>query len=203
MGDGASGIADQGEVAAALDELRASAGIDAPAELRRSPASEARWIVLGDDPTVHPRRLLVGLGDWDADTGPNPVDSGYVILERTDHGWRGRGWGGCDLRPALRDGVTWAEVSGTPGGLDPSSSAVDVLVTEVECASGRDPSPFLHEPVIVETADTVTVYWTSTRGGETCPNNPSVSRTLQLDQPIGDRVLRDGSHWPPSPVTGF
>jgi len=201
---GASGPADQGEVTAALDDLRATAGIDAPAELRKSPASAARWMVLGDDPSASPRELLVALGNWDVYGDPNPAVREYVTLERTENGWRANRWGSyCDLRPALRNPISWAVVTGVPGGLDPNSSTVTVEVMEIECTSGRDPSPFLHEPVIVETADTVTVYWTSTRGGETCPGNPSVRRTLQLDQPIGDRVLRDGSHWPPRPVTGF
>ena len=201
---GASGLADQGEVTAALDDLRTTGGIDAPRELRKSPASKARWMVLGDDPSASPRELLVALGNWDVSGDPNLVRREYVTLERTENGWRANRWGSrCDLRPALRDPVTWAVVTGVPGGLDPNSSTVEVEVTEIECTSGRDPSPFLHEPVIVETADSVTVYWTSTRGGETCPGNPSVRRTLQLDQPISNRVLRDGSQWPPRPVTGF
>ncbi|GAA1117595.1 hypothetical protein GCM10009582_13530 [Arthrobacter flavus] len=74
----------------------------------------------------------------------------------------------------------------------------------MDCTGARDPAPFLAtEPVVVETEDEVTVYWTSQQiqGGADCPGNPWVERTLQLDQALGDRTLMDGSTWPPAPVT--
>jgi hypothetical protein len=200
---GVSGLADEGEVEAALDDLRALAGIDAPEELQEHPASEAAWMVLGGDPADHPRSIMVGIGRWDAQAGP--VDGDYVILERGADGWKAIGWGGCSPAPVAHPGTAWVEVHAAPGGLDPQSTEVDVLVNEIECASGRDPSPFLHEPTIVEQEDAVIVYWTSDApaGNQTCQGNPGVRRTLELDEPIGDRRLFDGSSWPPAPIRGF
>jgi hypothetical protein len=77
-----------------------------------------------------------------------------------------------------------------------------VLVNELQCASGRDPSEFLEDPRVEETPESVTVFWTSQPvvGGADCQGNPSVERTIELDEPLGDRQLLDGSSYPPSPV---
>jgi hypothetical protein len=77
-----------------------------------------------------------------------------------------------------------------------------VLVHELACTSGRDPSDFLQEPRIVQSDESVTVYWTSipAEGDQNCIGNPSVERTIELDEPLGDRALLDGSTYPPSPV---
>ena len=204
LAGGVDDLADADEVAAALDDVRAMAGIDAPEELQAHPASEARWMVLAGDRPDDPQRILVGLGRWDAATGPVYGRSQTVTLERDGDGWKARGWGGCKLRPLLPADTTWVEIHGVPGGLDPRSTKVEVEVSEIECASRREPSPFLHEPFIVETDDAVTVYWTSDapEGLQTCPGNLQVRRTLQLDKPIGARHLLDGSSWPPAPVRG-
>ncbi len=202
LAGGVDDLADADEVAAALDDLRAMAGIDAPEELQAHPASEARWMVLAGDRPDDPQRILVGLGRWDAATGPVYGRSQTVTLERDGDGWKAHGWGGCKLRPALPVDTNWVEIRGVRGGLDPDSTKVEVEVSELECTSGRDPSPFLREPLIIETDDAVTVYWTSEapKGGGTCPGNPQVRRTIQLDKPTGVRHLLDGSSWPPAPV---
>jgi hypothetical protein len=203
MDNGVDGLADEIEVAAALDDLRAAYGIDAPRELQRAPAAEAEWKVLGADSVDDPKRLLVGVGRWAAATGT--TDGQYVVLQRTADGWRPSGWGDCRLAPVLVEGVSWAEIAAATGGADPRSSTIAVLVSERECASARDPSPYLHEPVVIERDDAVTLYWTSDTptGDQTCPSNPRVQRTVDLDRPLGNRMILDGSTWPPTPVNGF
>jgi hypothetical protein len=206
MAGGVRDLADEDEVAAALDDLRGTAGIDAPRELRAHPAAEARWMVLAGDPADDPQRLLIGVGRWDPATGPVKGQAETVVLERTGDRWRARGWGDCrNLRPLLPAGTSWVLIHSAPGGLSPDSAEVDVLVVETECASRRDPSPFLREPVIIEHDDAVTVYWTSDtpEGSQTCPANLPVRRTLQLDKPIGSRHILDGSFWPPAPIREY
>jgi hypothetical protein len=203
MDDGVSGLADEAEVAAALDGLRARFGIDAPRALQRRSAAEAEWKVLGGDPVDDPQRLLVGVGHWAAATGT--TDGQYVVLERTANGWQPSGWGDCNLAPVLGEGASWAEIAAVSGGADPGSSTVEVLVSERECTSARDPSPYLREPVVIERDDTVTLYWTSDTptGDQTCPGNPRVRRSVKLDRPLGTRAILDGSTWPPRPIIGF
>jgi len=202
MDNGVAGLADEAEVAAALDDLRAEAGIDAPRELQRASAAEAEWKVLGGDPVDDPERLLVGVGRWAAASGT--THGQYVVLERAEHGWQASEWGDCNLAPVLVEGASWAEIAAAPGGEGPGSSSVDVLVSETECASARDPGPYLHEPVVIERLDSVTVYWTSDTptGAQDCPGNPRVRRTVELGRPLGDRTIFDGSSWPPRPING-
>ena len=203
MDNGVVGLVEEAEVAAALDHLSAQYGIDAPRELQGTQASEAEWKVLAGDPADDPQRLLVGVGRWAAATGT--TSGQYVLLDRTTNGWESSGWGDCNLTPVLVDGASWAEITAVSGGAAPSSSTVDVLVSERECTSARDPSPYLHEPVVIERDDTVTLYWTSDTptGDRRCPGNPRVHRTVKLDQPLGERTILDGSTWPPRPVNGF
>lgn len=51
---------------------------------------------------------------------------------------------------------------------------------------------------MVESEEAVTVYFSSepVRGGASCRGNPEASYTLELDEPLGDRVLLDGSTYP-------
>lgn len=202
MEGGVTGVAGQAEVVAALERLAAEAGIDAPMELQRADVADAEWIVLGSGTDEGTEELILGMGDWGAN-GPSG-DGGYVILDRVDGGWRASGWGsGCGMAPVLAPGVSWAEMIATPEGMDPAATSLEVEVSERECASARNPEPFLNEPVVVEREKTVTVYWTSDspEGGQGCPSNPWVGRIVPLDQPLGDRALLDGSTWPPKPVS--
>ena len=203
MEGGVSGVADEAEVAAALESLAAEAGIDAPSELRGGgDFVDAEWIVLGSKGDGATQELIVGVGHWDAN-GPSG-NGEYVILDRTSDGWRAGGWGKCNLAPVLAPGLIWAEIAAPPDGLDRAGTSLEVEVSERECTSGRNPEPFLNDPVVDEGEDSVTVYWTSDspKGPQTCPGNPSVRRVVQLREPLGDRALLDGSTWPPEPFSG-
>lgn len=203
MERGVDGVADESEVEAALERLAAEAGIDAPLELQRAGVADAEWIVLGSGNDEGTEELILGMGHWDAD-GPSDRNSQYVVLDRGDSGWQASGWGTCNLEPVLAPGTSWVEIAPTPEGLNRATTSLQIEVSERECTSSRDPEPYLNEPVVVEDHDTVTVYWTSESptGAQTCPGNPSVSREVRLDQPLGDRVLLDGSTWPPKRVSG-
>lgn len=203
MEGGVSGLADEAEVAAALESLATEAGIDAPRELQGGgDIADAEWIVLGSQGDGATQELIVGVGHWSA-TGPSG-NGEYVILERRGDGWRAAAWGHCNLAPVLARGVSWAEIAAPPGGLDRVGTSVEVEVSERECTSGRNPEPFLNQPVVVESEHRVIVYWTSDspEGAQTCPGNPPVRRAVELRQPLGDRALLDGSTWPPKLVSG-
>jgi hypothetical protein len=150
------------------------------------------WRVLhGDD-----NSLTIGLGRW---TEQGPTGEGAHILElaREGNAWRAAGWADCQLSPVLKEGTSWAEVTGCKG--DAASARLTARVNERECASGRDPERFLHEPFVVETSEKVTIYWTSEppKGGQDCQGNPTIDRVVELKQPLGTRVVFDGLSYPP------
>lgn len=154
------------------------------------------WRVLRDDGDAY----SLGLGHWSAD---GPAKDAYVMDVRRDgEGWAWEGGGGCQLEPVLADGNTWVELSEPSGGLDRAATEPAIAVNEIECTSSRDPKPYLHDPVVVETDASVIVYWTSDPmvGAATCPGNPRIEAPLPLSRPLGDRELLDGSSYPPVPV---
>ena len=151
------------------------------------------WRVLRDDGDSY----SLGLGHWSAD---GPANDAYVMgVKRDGDGWAWDGGGGCQLEPQLQGDNMWVRLTLPAGGLDRESTSPTVGVTELECTSGRDPTPHLHDPVVVESDDAVTVYWTSTpmTGDATCIGPPPTEVTLKLDSPLGDRELLDGSSYPP------
>jgi len=180
------------DIRAALVDLVARAGIDAPQALQGVAIDEAAWFVLAEEPD----QIAVATGPWST---RGPGQTGQVVyLEPEGDGWRASGWGDCrGLAPVLEPDQQWVRVYGVTK-TDPLSNRLTATVSEVECTGARDPRPYLLKPTIVETVDTVLVSWTSKAvvGGATCPGNLPVSQTLELAAPLGDRVLRDGSTWP-------
>ena len=183
----------EAEISAALDAVATQPGLSVETRRVLPDGGRTPWRVLaGDEDLLH-----LGLGTWTVD-GP-AEDAHSMVLERVDGVWTWRGHGDCGLRPLLADDDTsWAELTASDG----TGTVVTVSVSERECTSGRNPEAFLREPVMVQEEHSVTVYWTTTPpdGFESCPGNPSVERTITLDEPLGDRRLLDGSTWPPRPV---
>lgn len=192
------------EIVTALAELKDEAGIDAPRPLQQAEADEVTWAVLWSDGSAGVETMGLLLASPGSTGFALDADS-HVILERQDGRLRVTGSSdSCGARPALPAGSEWAQIALPDRTASPDGTSVDVLVSEVECTSARDPEPYLAaEPVIVETDEDVTVYWTTEEiaGGATCPGNPWVERTLRLDRPLGERELLDGSTWPHRPVT--
>ena len=106
------------------------------------------------------------------------------------------------LAPVLEGPHSWVVLAAPAGGVDRTTTTPTLLVNELQCTSGRDPSDYLEEPRVEESAESVTVFWTSepVAGGADCQGNPSVERRIELDEPLGDRQLLDGSAYPPSPI---
>lgn len=201
-----------------LKAALAAADPGAGGPLRGVPAEKARFFILvttaeiragepepvGNGQTrsrgeISGVRVLVATGEW-GPQGPIDDESGYAVLAQNDGQYSVEDWGACDLKPALKPGLGWAALS--KASADPSSSVLTVDVTEVDCTGGRDPSAFLQEPVVVETDESVTIFWATTESaGGDCPSNPSVTRQLQLAEPLGDRTILDGSTWPATPLS--
>jgi hypothetical protein len=84
---------------------------------------------------------------------------------------------------------------------NPTSNLVPIQIMEQTCASGQAPTD---RDVIVLATDEVdglslTVFVAPVEGGALCPGNPWYPITVQLDAPLGGRVLYDGGGRPPDP----
>ena len=86
---------------------------------------------------------------------------------------------------------------------NPEDAAIQALVTEESCASGREMGDALLGPQVIETDEAVLVAFAAVSpiGPADCPGNPSTPVTIQLSQPLGQRTLHDGLHVPPKPLT--
>lgn len=181
---------ESGDLVGALKELAGSGGMDAPPAFQHTPVEDADWFVLARDGHA----AAVATGPWSA-TGPGK-GAQVVYLDHEGAGWKATGWGDCKLSPWLPDGEQWVKINGVSAGRDTREPTLQV--NEMECTSGRDPRPYLRKPTILETGDRVTVSWTSAapKGVNNCIGSMPVPATVQLSEPLGDRVLYDGSSWP-------
>ncbi len=185
------------EVTAALDRVRTEARIDAPDALVKAGADDLSWVVTAREGTT--TEVLL----WAPGVPTDDLDRAEpVTLEGSDGGLRATSWGGtCQPEPVPSPGRGWVQVNldgSTPG---PDDITISVLLMERDCTGARDPGPHLEEPYVVETDETVTIWW-ATRLPEsaTCPSNPTVERTITLERPLGERRLLDGSRYPGLPL---
>lgn len=134
-----------------------------------------------------------------------------VFLDRTSDGWKVSSTSEpltCEPQPLLASEKTFWLPVGVLGDVSRSSTEVDVGVGDPQCRL-KDPAPYLREPYVVETAESVLVYLTVPRGYRdgymSCEMNIDGSSTqwpwtLHLRAPLGDRALLDGSVYPPKVV---
>jgi hypothetical protein len=100
----------------------------------------------------------------------------------------------------------WGEPGPATWRIDPAdppsaeSTTVSVLLTERACAGGRSPEGRILPPDVVYHADRIVISLSARSWPGDCPSNPEHRLTVELDQPIGDRVLADGHgggiRWP-------
>ncbi len=139
---------------------------------------------------------------------PNTTPSGSTLLHQlrnTPAGWTlaGTSAGECRLRLAVPDGVGITAVGLDPANpVDPDSTTLYLLVRERACSGSADPTDRLRPPEVIETAADIriAIAVVPPEGFQTCPGNPSVPITIELDQPVGDRALLDGMRVPPEPL---
>ncbi|MDJ0496734.1 MAG: hypothetical protein QNJ75_11960 [Acidimicrobiia bacterium] len=128
-------------------------------------------------------------------------NSGIAFIELELDGmkwrWAGASAGGpCPLQIQLPDGlgvVTWrVDPDGGPLGIETTS--IDVLATERNCASGQPMGDRLIGPEVLLTDEEVLIVFgvEPLGGAQDCQGNPEQPVTVELPEPLGDRVVRDG-----------
>lgn len=182
---------------------------------------------LGDDPMAVALRAHLGTAGMEIDSLPDrgwllvgaDADNaefiapcgesieGLVLLERRADGWAVSGWeSGCRPQLLLLAGLNDADWLLDPDKSvpEPSSRSIDVLVTERECASGRSSVGRVVGPAIRYEADRVLVaLGVIPQAGDfaDCQGNPATPMSIELSEPLGNRILVDAGHLPFVDVT--
>ena len=177
--------------------------VDDAARVEFDLSGSTRWSVVKETST----ELLV-FGQPDSSTTGEPLYR-YAQFELVDDDWRAGGWGGCRIEVTAEGfGIATFELN-PDNPPDASETTLHVLATERSCASGQVPSGREVVPVVIETSDAVEiiVLVESPVGLQICPSNPVFPLTVELDGPLGDRMIRDAAlypiedrPWPPPPA---
>jgi hypothetical protein len=125
-----------------------------------------------------------------------------ISLENNVAGWTVSGWGDCQPRLQLPEGLGSAEWAFDPGKPKPgpATRVFDALVTELSCNSGQPADGRFVGPQLVKTAESILVIFAvrpRPGGFQTCPSNPSTRIPVDLGEPLGARKLLDGGRLPP------
>ena len=117
-------------------------------------------------------------------------------LRLTDEGWRGGGWGPCEVRFSAenRQSLRWT----LDAPLDTNDSVISVLAQQNWCGSEPPLEISSIKPVIVSTPERITVLLVapvpppSESDHLTCRLPESHVIDVDLTEPLGDRKLHDG-----------
>jgi hypothetical protein len=132
-----------------------------------------------------------------------PVADGWVfatLTEQADGSWEFFEGGRCDVvakAPAALAFASWRLATDAP----PAADASQVLVQahEEACANGKPPADRLLPAIVDETPTTVTITILVRRlENADCQGNPRFPVDVTLSAPLGDRLLLDGSAYPPA-----
>jgi hypothetical protein len=140
----------------------------------------------GGDVRTHESRTLERI------TGASNVPEGTWLLTSA---------GPCVQRLVGDDGLGAADVTlaDTPA---QDETALDLLVREQNCASGRNADGRIEVVELEETAEQVRLRVGVERlgGDQSCQGNPATPLTVELADPLGDREVVDSSVVPARPV---
>lgn len=134
------------------------------------------------------------------DDSAEQVAFSFLSVEIVAGDWKMTGassGGQCPLRTQIAEGlntVVW-RLDPASDPLTPESSQLKLLVTERECVSGQEIGDRLIGPEIVTTDAVVYITFVAhPPPGETqtCPGNPEQPVTVQLSEPLGNRVIAEG-----------
>lgn len=190
------------------EALRGPTGV----ETSNHPAAEALRRLQSEDRTLSGRHgwQVAVLTDSSAlflfrEPTPDAEPSHWSAeFERRDGQWTWVRYGQCDIQPVF-EGLETARWELAPGQqLTPDSRTFEVLVTEQGCSSGQGPEGRIvpAAAIYLETSITVIFAVRPLPGAQTCQGAPPASVTLELDEPLGDRQLLDGSVIPAEPRGG-
>ena len=166
--------------------------VDDAARVEFDLSPSTRWSVVEETSTE-----LLLFGQPDASSTGEPHYR-YAQFELVDGDWRAAGWGGCRIE-VTAEGFGIATFELTPDNPpDPADTTLQVLATERACASGQIPSGRDVVPVVVETSGAVEiiVLVESPVGDQDCQGNPAFPLSVDLDAPLGDRMIRDAALYP-------
>ena len=127
-----------------------------------------------------------------------------ILIRKEGQGWDASGWGEC-IHPEADVGdasiIRWALDPDHPAP-EPGDTEIHAVVSEMACSSASDPRERIREPIVQVTEDSINLVLTADplRGFQTCPGSPALPYTIELDEPLGDRELRDAGLWPPKPA---
>ncbi len=194
-----------GDLDAAFDSFEGDIEelVDDAARVEFDLSQATRWSVVEETST---ELLLFGQPDSSI-TGE--AHYRYAQFELVAGDWRAASWGGCRIEVTAEGfGIATFELN-PDNPPDASDTTLHVLATERSCASGQVPSGREVVPVVVETSDAVEiiVLVESPVGGQDCQGNPAFPLTVELDGPLGNRMIRDAAlypvedrPWPPPPA---
>lgn len=187
------------------------AGLDAPvgAEDGQDPRSDALRSAIRNSPDLDERttwRLVHEEAERAAYVGQQQNAWVCLVLAR-----RGAEWVAAEVAEATELFVTLADDLGParwrPTSIQASNGgvALAMLVQEQDCASGSDPTGRIAPPLVEYAVDSVAITIgirpVPNNAGLTCPSNPWTPVVLILPDDIGDRILLDGSLYPPRETT--
>ncbi|HEV8516144.1 MAG TPA: hypothetical protein VGQ47_00735 [Candidatus Limnocylindrales bacterium] len=122
----------------------------------------------------------------------------HASLENGPGGWEVTGWGQCRPELDVEGAARWTfdPEEGIPG---PEARSFTALVWERSCASGRPPDGRVQPPLVSYEAEQILVAFTvrPLTGGQDCQGSPPSSATIELREPVGDRILLDAGEFPP------
>jgi hypothetical protein len=97
---------------------------------------------------------------------------------------------GTDPNPELSEPHPASWVLDPAVAVGAESTSLQLIVTEQQCASGISPTGRIEATVsYTETEVEVSVIVNSVGGTANCPGNPPTPFTLELTEPLGDRLI--------------
>ena len=123
---------------------------------------------------------------------------GYMSasFERSGDRWKPAGFNGdCEPRVALgvRSPATW-NLAEEPG---PGDTRLVVMAREIACSSGRRLTQGNTRAHVEYAEEAISIVVTAPVSGGNCIGNDAWRLEVDLDEPIGDRVLLDAAVYPP------
>ena len=123
-------------------------------------------------------------------------------IEMRDDEWAPVGWGQCRIELHADGWGNARFVIDPEAPPNPGADRISILATENACAGGQAPegrevrSAILDED---ERSVSIVILVEPTKGGATCPGNPSFPFEVELGSPLGEREILDASVYPPEP----